>query len=131
MGTKQVNNSPEIRSDIKLIERYIRPSLNQMSIQIPIGLINEPKVAKIFKEDLNRRMQPHLKIAKQRQIANNTDRLLQIRPGKFLVTLPVLLRDLDLLEVTDPEEHPLLALDGGLEVEEVVVLVLVVGGVRH
>jgi hypothetical protein len=41
------------------------------------------------------------------------------------------LGDFDLLEVGDSEEHALLGFEGGLEVEEVIVLHFVVGRVRH
>ena len=56
---------------------------------------------------------------------------MEVRAGDLVVFGLHLLCDFDLFEVGDPEEHSFSAVEGGLEVEEVVVFHLVVGGVWH
>jgi hypothetical protein len=99
--------------------------------QILISIFYELEVVKVIEKYFNCGMQSHFEVAKQWQVTDDTDGLLRVGSGEFLVFKSVLFCDLDLLKVTDTKEHSFPSINGGLEVEKIIILILVMRGVGH
>lgn len=96
-----------------------------MIFQLIVSMLDEIKVIKVIKKDLDSGMQPHFQVPEQGQITDNTDGFLQIRTSQFFILLFLFFSDFDLFKITDTEQHSFLSVDHCLKVEKVIIFILV------
>lgn len=126
-NSKEIDDSLEVGAVLDIAELHSRPGLRKVGVDILVSRLDDLEVGELLEKYLGGGGEPELEVAKQWHRADNGDCFLHVGPSELRVVLLHLLGELNLLEVGDAEQHSLLALEGGLEVEVIEILVLVVG----
>lgn len=65
MCTKQIDDGPQIRPYVYLVDRYLRPRICEVFLHLFIGVLDEFEVVKIVEKDFHCRVQSQLEVPEQ------------------------------------------------------------------